>query len=325
MKIYGTLGPACSDSSVLTDMIREGMNGIRLNLSHGMLESFKSSVNELRAAEKACNASVEMVIDMEGPELRVGNIREPLMLNIGDNVVLGRDIPLKDIVLEQLCTGLVCRLDDGKIELEIIDKSSEGFVCRVLRGGKLLPRKSFAVLGRSIKVPLLTDNDIKNLNVAKTMGVSAILQPFVRCADDIYDVKRKLAKLGCEDIEVIAKIEDINGLNNADGIIKAADRVLFARGDLGNSMDMWLLPAHQKTISQKCAAANKSLIIATQLLASMENNPVPTRAEMNDIYNCVLDGADGLMLTGETAAGKYPVQAIRYLKNAAYQARPGKN
>ena len=129
-----------------------------------------------------------------------------------------------------------------------------------------------------------------------------------------------LAGLGCENIEVIAKIEDKTGLDNAAGIIEAADRVLFARGDLGNSMDMWLLPKYQKIIAQKCTAANKSLIIATQLLASMENNPVPTRAEMNDIYNSVLDGADGLMLTGETAAGKYPVQAIKYLKNAADQA-----
>lgn len=320
MKIYGTLGPACSDSRILADMIRSGMNGIRLNLSHGMLESFGRAINELRIAEKNCSADVELVIDMEGPELRVGNITEPLMLNVDDRIALGRDIPLKQTVLDQLEVGMICRLDDGKIELEIIDADCGKYICRVIRGGKLLKRKSFAVPGHKIQVPLLTQNDISNLAVAKNIGVNAILQPFVRCASDVTEVKNKLHELGCGHIEVIAKIEDVNGLNNADEIIAAADRVLFARGDLGNCMDMWLLPGHQKNISQKCTAAGKRLIVATQLLASMENAAVPTRAEMNDIFNSVLDGADGLMLTGETAAGKYPVEAIKYLTQCAKQA-----
>ncbi len=320
MKIYGTLGPACSNRLILADMIGSGMNGIRLNLSHGMLESFGQAINELRAAEKACSTTVELVIDMEGPELRIGNIPEPIVLNVDDKIALGRDIPLKQIVLDQLEIGMICRLDDGKIELEIVEQTDNDYICRVIRGGTLLPRKSFAVPGHKIQVPLLTQNDISNLIEAKNIGVNAILQPFVRCASDVFDVKNKLQELGCADIEVIAKIEDINGLNNSDEIIAAADRVLFARGDLGNCMDMWLLPGHQKTVAQKCAASGRPLIIATQLLASMENAAVPTRAEMNDILNSVLDGADGLMLTGETAAGKYPVEAIKYLTQCAKQA-----
>jgi len=317
MKIYGTLGPACSDRAVLAGMIKAGMNGIRLNLSHGMLNSFEKPLEELKAAEQLCKAKVEIVIDMEGPELRVGDIPRTLELEAGQRVILGREIPLKDIVIRQLEAGMLCRLDDGNIELEILDAVSGGFACRVLRGGVLLPRKSFAVIGKKLSVPLLTDNDAENLKLAKELNVASVLQPFVRCADDVYSVKDELVQIGCSDIEVIAKIEDPEGLCNADEIIAAADKVLFARGDLGNCMDMWLLPEHQKQIAKKCLDGGKSLIIATQLLASMEKNPVPTRAEMNDIYNCVLDGADGLMLTGETAAGKYPVEAIRYLTKAA--------
>lgn len=296
------------------------MNGIRLNLSHGMLTSFEPYLNELIAAERECAAKVEIVIDMEGPELRIGQLNNALNLCDGDIVNLGDEIPLRSYILEQLEPNMICRLDDGKIELVILKKDKSGFLCKVTRGGVLKSKKSFAVLDHSFIVPVLTDNDISNLRYAAKYDISAILQPFVRSANDIIEVRKVLNKLGLPNVKVIAKIEDINGLNNADEIILEADTVLFARGDLGNCLDLWLLPSFQKKISQKCIGANKPLIIATQLLASMENKPVPTRAEMNDIYNSVIDGATGLMLTGETAAGKYPVESIGFLAKAAEQA-----
>ena len=319
MKIYGTLGPACADKDTLVKMINAGMNGIRLNLSHGMLDSFKDYLDALHDAERICNTKIELVIDMEGPELRIGRLEHPTCLENGAEVCLGKDIPLAESITDQLEKGMVCMVDDGKIELEAMHRSEEGFVCKVVRGGILSSRKSFAVKDHDFAVALLTENDITNLKKAKCAGVSAILQPFVRCGQDIVKVRRALDELGCSEIRILAKIEDIHGIEHADEIIDHADCVVFARGDLGNCIDMWLLPGYQKLIAKKCLAAGRPMVIATQLLASMEAAPVPTRAEMNDIYNSALDGAYGLMLTGETAAGKYPARAIEYLAKAAAQ------
>lgn len=316
-KLYGTLGPSCGNAEILCEMINVGMTGIRLNLSHGDIDSFKGYLDELNKAEEICGKKVELVIDMEGPEMRVGKVSKPLVLLEQELIVLGDDIPLDESILAQLEKGLVCRLDDGKIELLVQEKIENGYLCLVKRGGTLLPRKSFAVIGKNFTRPVLTERDIRNICNARMYGISAVLQPFVHSSNDVNEVKKALIEHGCPEVAVMAKIEDEMGVNNMDEIVASSDYVVFARGDLGNNMDMWKVPKIQKRLAVVCRNLGKPFIVATQLLASMEKNPTPTRAEMNDIFNCVVDGACGLMLTGETAAGNYPAKAIYFLGKAA--------
>lgn len=320
IKLYGTLGPACNDVNILCKMIESGMTGIRLNLSHGSIFDFSEYLEKLNEAEQKCGKKMELVIDMEGPEMRIGKLERPIVLAEHELVVLGREIPLERSIVEQLEEGLVCRLDDGKIELHIQDKVDDGFVCIVKRGGTLLSRKSFTVIGKTFTRFILTKQDIENIYNARKHGVSSILQPFVHSASDVKKVRDILKNQGCENVTVMAKIEDEMGLNNMYEIVEASDRVIFARGDLGNNIDMWKLPKMQKRLAAVCNELGKPFIVATQLLASMEKNNTPTRAEMNDIFNCAADGADGLMLTGETAIGDYPAEAIYFLKMASFEA-----
>jgi pyruvate kinase len=270
-------------------------------------------------AEKKCGKKMDIVIDVEGPEIRVGNI-SPLELKDGMIVEIGKDIPLDDSIISQLEVGMICCLDDGKIELKVALKCENKVKCEVIRGGKLLSRKSFTVIGHTFTRPVLTDRDIDNLKNSTKYGVSAMLQPFVHSSKDVEAVRKVLYEQNCQGISIMAKIEDEIGIDNMEDIISASDYVVFARGDLGNNMDMWKLPKLQKRLATVCRKQGKPFIVATQLLASMENNPTPTRAEMNDIFNCTVDGAYGLMLTGETASGKYPSKAIEFLHNASKEA-----
>ena len=189
--------------------------------------------------------------------------------------------------------------------------------CRVLRGGELKSRKSLAILGVQPDTPTLTEADLVNLDHAAQFGVTHILQPFVRGRRDIETLRRALDERGLAHVQIMAKIENRTGLEHLDEIIACADQVCIARGDLGNSMPLWQLPGVQKEIARRCRAAKRPFCLVTQLLWSMEQRPVPTRAEVLDIYNGVLDGADSLMLTGETAAGKYPAESMDYLVKTA--------
>ena len=317
IKLYGTLGPACNNADILCEMIQNGMTGVRINLSHGNISDFEEYFFNLNKAEEACDKKMELVIDMQGPEMRVGNLINSLEIAENSFVELGKDIPLDSCIVSQLESGLVCRLDDGKIEIETVCKTEKGYVCKVIRGGILLPRKSFAVIGKNFTRPILTESDIDNLKNAKEYNVTALLQPFVHSSCDVESVKNVLKNVGCEHISVMSKIEDEIGVKNMEEIVLSSDYVVFARGDLGNNIDIWKLPKIQKRLSDVCKKQGKPFIVATQLLASMEKNPTPTRAEMNDIYNCALDGASGLMLTGETATGNYPQKAIYYLNKAS--------
>ena len=198
--------------------------------------------------------------------------------------------------------------------------AAPALLCRVLRGGLLKSRKSLAVLGVQLNTPTLTEADLANLDLAGEMGVTHILQPFVRGKQDLETVRAELDKRGLSHVKIMAKIENRLGLEHLDEIIAHTDQLCIARGDLGNSMPLWELPAVQKDIAARCVEAKRPFCLVTQLLWSMEQRAVPTRAEVLDIYNGVLDGADSLMLTGETAVGKYPVQAMEYLVKTANTA-----
>lgn len=320
VQIYGTLGPACSDTETLSRLFEAGMTGVRLNLSHVGLPGAAEQIGHLRAAARRRGVTPQLLIDMQGPELRAGVLPAPLTLEDGASVRLGTDVPLPPAVLPHLTPGQEVLLDDGKLLLRVTKPLPEGALAQVERGGVLRSRKSAALPGADIRLPAMTDSDRENLRLAKDYGVTGVMQPFVRGREDLEAVRGALDAAGGRDVRLFAKIENLDGVEKLAELIPAADEIVIARGDLGNSGPLWKLPALQKRISAACRAAGRPFMVVTQMLASMEQNPVPTRAEVSDIFNAVLDGAASVMVTGETAVGKHPVEAMTYLANTVREA-----
>lgn len=319
VRVYGTLGPSCKDADTLKRMIEEGMSGIRLNLSHTTLEDASELIKAYHNAARACGVNSELLIDMQGPELRIGALIEPLMLKEGD-LIEAQMLELPKEVKAALFTaphGSNILLDDGKLLL----MKEEGELLRVVRGGILESRKSVAIPGADIKTPAMTESDMLNIEKAKEYGVSAVMQPFVRGKDDLLTVRSALSAAGCESARLLAKIENFEGIAALPDIIPYCDEIVIARGDLGNAMKLWELPAAQKRIAEACRKAGRDFMVVTQMLDSMMHRAVPTRAEVSDIFNAVLDGASSVMVTGETASGEYPVQAIRFLAKTVREAK----
>ncbi len=309
--IYGTLGPACADPEILGKMLSEGMDGMRLNLSHVTLAESAALIETYQNAAARCGKPAALLIDLQGPELRIGTLAEPVRLTEGERI--GTDaIPFPDKVKEALknaAAGQELLLDDGKI---LLKTQSENLLC-VVRGGLLGSRKSVALPGVVMHTPALTEADLNHIRLAKAYGVTAVMQPFVRGKEDLIAVRAALNEAGGEGIRLLAKIENEDGLAHLEELLPCCDEIVIARGDLGNAVPLWELPAVQKRIAAVCRKAGRDFMVVTQMLDSMTHRPVPTRAEVSDIFNAVLDGASSVMLTGETAAGEYPVSAIRYL------------
>ena len=320
IQIYGTLGPACSDTETLARLFEEGMTGVRLNLSHVGLDRAAEQIERLHAAARRCGVTPQLLIDMQGPELRVGALPAPLPLEDGADLRLGTDVPLPPAVLPHLVPGQEILLDDGKLLLRVTETLPDGALARVERGGVLRSRKSAALPGVDVHLPAMTDSDRENLRLARAYGVTGVMQPFVRGREDLEAVREVLDGAGGQDIRLFAKIENLDGVEKLPELIPAADEIVIARGDLGNAGPLWKLPALQKRIAAACRAAGRPFMVVTQMLASMEQNPVPTRAEVGDIFNAVLDGAASVMVTGETAVGNYPVEAMRYLARTVREA-----
>lgn len=318
--IYGTLGPACSSAETLAALFEAGMTGIRLNLSHTGLPAAAERIECLHAAARRCGVTPQLLIDMQGPELRVGVLPEPLALETGAAVRLGEEIPLPPEAVPHLLPGQKVLLDDGKLLLRVLEPFPGGAMARVERAGVLLSRKSAALPGVDVRLPAMTGSDRANLRLAGDYGVTGVMQPFVRGREDLDEVRRALDGAGGQGIRLFAKIENLEGAEKLEELLPAAGEIVIARGDLGNSGPLWKLPALQKRIAAACRRRGKPFMVVTQMLASMEQNPVPTRAEVSDIFNAVLDGASSVMLTGETAVGKYPVEAMRYLVNTVREA-----
>lgn len=316
--VYGTLGPACSDPKILEQMFREGLDGMRLNLSHTTLEEAADLIEAYHAAAQARGRSPVLIIDLMGPELRIGILDTPLPLSSGD--VIGPDaLPFPEAVRDALKAaqcGQEVLLDDGKILLTLDTPDR----LRVLRGGILKSRKSIALPGIEIRTPALTEADRNHIRNAKAYGVTGVMQPFVRGREDLIAVRDALLNAG-GDLRLFAKIENAEGLNKLNEIIPCCDEIVIARGDLGNAMALWELPAAQKRIAEACRSAGRDFTVVTQMLDSMMHREVPTRAEVSDVFNAVLDGAASVMVTGETATGEYPVPVIRYLSQTVREAQ----
>ena len=323
VKIYGTIGPACRDKEILKRMFQEGMDGVRLNLSHTSLEEASPLIESFHSAARECGLNAELLIDMQGPELRIGDMNAPFSLITGDLSGI-EDSPFPEdvkAVWRDGDPGQEILLDDGKILLrtEFLPDPHD-IRLRVVRGGLLESRKSAALPGCTFRTPAMTENDRTQIKRAKEYGVTAVMQPFVRSREDLIEVRDALGHSGCNDIRLLAKIENRDGIDRLKELIPHCDEIVIARGDLGNAMELWELPAAQKYISSVCREAGRDFMVVTQMLDSMIHRQVPTRAEVSDIFNAVLDGASSVMVTGETASGEYPVLAMCYLCRTVREA-----
>ena len=316
MRYYATLGPACCEPSMLRALLRRGITGFRLNLSHTPLAARRDWIAALHDAERQTGLSASLMIDLRGPEVRIGALPAPLPLAEDDTVTLGADIPVEADVPAALRPGMTVLLDDGAMALTVLD----GGVCRVTRGGVLTGHKSLTLEGADLHRPALCEADLADLAQAAALGVDAVMQPFVRSADDLRAVRRAMAERGLAGAELFAKVENRTGLDSLPDWMDLCGVVTIARGDLGSSLPLEHLPAAQKHIAALCRSRGKPFLVVTQLLHSMLDHPTPTRAEVLDIYNAVLDGADCLMLTGETAQGRYPLEAADWLLRVAREA-----
>lgn len=342
IKIYGTFGPSCYKKETLKKMILEGMTGIRLNLSHTNLEDSREWIKNLEAASIEIGRNIDLAIDLEGPELRIGEIDGTLDIRQGDKIYLGADrvyanmvaekmdaedntrfISIPECLAEKMQVGQEISIHDGIIQLTVdkVEEKSMTAVCTAKTSGEISSRKSIAIRGVLMNSPVLTKKDIENLRVARKYKVTEVMLPFVRGKQDIEEVKAVLEAMHLTDIRVLAKIEHQDGVENIDEIIGKADCIVIARGDLGNRFPIWKVPGIQKMISKKCREKNQDFMVVTQMLNSMIQNPTPTRAEVLDIYNAVLDGATSLMVTGETAVGAYPVEVIQYMRRVIEEVR----
>lgn len=316
MRYYATLGPSCCDTAALSALLRRGVTGFRLNLSHTPLAARTDWIDALHEAERKTGLRAQLMIDLRGPEVRIGDMPAPLPLAEGAAVTLGADIPVDGDVLDALRPGMTVLLDDGAMALTVVD----GGVCRVTRGGTLIGHKSLTLEGVDLRRPALCEADLADLSQAAALGVNAVMQPFVRSADDLRVVRQTMAENGLADAELFAKVENQPGLDALPDWLALCDVVTIARGDLGSSLPLERLPAAQKHIAALCRSRGKPFLVVTQLLHSMIDHPSPTRAEVLDIYNAVLDGADCLMLTGETAQGRYPLESADWLIRVAQEA-----
>lgn len=422
MEFYGTFGPACCDQVLLRQMITEGMTGIRMNLSHGNLLDHANWIEALRAAQKAAGKKIEFLIDLRGPELRIGKMKSTLALRAGEKLLLQRGeeyavigtrekngrlsispdefrffgeesvVPVPPALFRTLREGQRITANDGTVLLEVLEDSAQraeeteeseeaesrdarqreeisgeaeqrkevpgeaeqkeaeqkeaelrdaeagdaearvrrlakdngirgkGVHCIVLRGGTLESGKSIGIIGEELQLPILSSEDILNLRMAREAGVTAVMQPFAGSAADVSFLRQELKAMGLSDLRIFAKIENRRGLKRLEEIMKVTDHIVIARGDLGSSIGLENVPAAQELIAARCRKAGKQFMVVTQLLHSMIGQSSPTRAEVGDIYHAVQQGAASLMLTGETAIGNYPLEAMRWLKRVAEAA-----
>ncbi len=319
-KIICTLGPNLDDKEVFLKLA-EKMDVARFNFSHGDHREHKGRLELLKEVRKETGRPIAALLDTKGPEIRTGLLKDhkKIMLTAGEETCLTTDEceGCKERLFvnyaglcEDVSEGQHILIDDGLIDLQVEAVSGHDIRCRIVNGGELGEQKGVNVPGVKVKLPSLTERDIDDIKFGIREGFDIIAASFVRDADCIRQIKAILKEEDADDILVIAKIENQEGVNNIDEIIKAADGVMVARGDMGVEIEPQKLPNIQKTIIRKCNMADKVVITATQMLDSMMRNPRPTRAEVSDVANAVYDGTDCVMLSGETAIGKYPCEAL---------------
>lgn len=324
-KIVATMGPACNNKRTLKEMFDAGLNVCRLNFSHGSYEDHANIIQTIRELNDETGMNVAILADLQGPKIRTNEmenngvlLKKDEIVTVGTEKVIGTansfSINYKKLPTE-VKPGERILLDDGKITLEVTSTDgSKSFQAKVIHGGILSSKKGVNLPNTKISMPSLTEKDIEDLSFALEQNVDWIGLSFVRCAQDIIELKKLIAAKKCK-AKVIAKIEKPEALTEIDEIIKESDGLMVARGDLGVEVPYQNVPLIQKMLIKKCITHAKPIIVATQMMESMITNISPTRAEVNDVANAVLDGADAVMLSGETSVGKFPVEVIRTMSN----------
>ena len=322
VKIIGTLGPASSDVEIIRSMVKAGMDVTRLNFSHGDHAEQEEKIDLIKSIRNEWGVNVGIMQDLGGPKIRIGRLSESgVEVETGQLVTLSSN-PEKPVsntnisvplpyphLTDDVPTGSRVLIDDGFIELEVKEMESDGLICAVIRGGRIMSRKGVSFPGQALTIRTPTKKDIDDLDFGLANGVDIVALSFVQSADDVFALRKEISRRGSRAM-VIAKLETKLALQNLDSILEASDGVMVARGDLGIETDLSMVPVYQKTIVRRAIARGKVVIVATQMLESMVHSPIPTRAESADVANAVYDGVDAVMLSGETAVGKYPEKVI---------------
>ena len=323
-KIICTMGPNTNDAGLMRALVQNGMDIARFNFSHGDHEEQKDRMDMLKKIREEENKPVAILLDTKGPEIRTGILKDGKKINLqaGNLFTLSTEDIVGDEskesityagLVEDVQVGSTILVDDGLIGLKVKEKKAKEIVCTVINGGELGERKGVNVPNVPVRLPAITDKDREDIRFGVEQEIDFIAASFVRNAECILEIKAFLRECGAPYIPIIAKIENAEGIKNIDEIIRCADGIMVARGDLGVEIPAEEVPYLQKMMIQKCNDNYKPVITATQMLDSMIRNPRPTRAEVTDVANAVYDGTDAVMLSGETAQGKYPVEALQMM------------
>ncbi|NBS06720.1 MAG: pyruvate kinase [Verrucomicrobia bacterium] len=324
-KLIATLGPKHNESNALSQLIDAGAEIFRLNMSHANHDFVRQVTPKLRSLASNRGQEIALLLDTQGPAIRTGTIGKPRQLAVGDELILSIDpqasapaIPVNypDLVRD-LSPGQKLLVDNGVIHLQVLKKDSTSLLCRVLTAGTLGDRRHINLPGIRVNLPAITEKDAADLLVGLEAGIDWVALSFVRDPDDVIALRDFLDQHNGRNVKIIAKIEDQLAVKNILGIISAADAIMVARGDLGVECPYEELPIIQRRILKQCITAMKPVIVATHMLESMISNPLPTRAEITDVANAVFEGADAIMLSGETATGQYPRACLEVLDRVA--------
>ncbi len=327
-KIVCTIGPASSSDATLGKLVAAGMNVARLNLSHGSHEEHTTSYRRIRARTTRHGQALGVLLDLQGPKLRLGDLAEPIKLRRGQRVVLvpgpttsdPEQIPVAFRTLaKNVSRNDEVLIDDGRIRLRVVKTRGDAVTCEIEEGGVVRSRKGINLPGGGMSVPSLTSKDHRDLELALELGVDYVALSFVRRPEDVLQLQRIMKRRGSR-IPIIAKIEKPQAIDNLDGILAVSDGIMVARGDLGVEMSPEEVPVLQKRIIRKCRDAGLPVVTATQMLESMIHSSRPTRAEASDVANAVYDGTDAVMLSAETAVGEYPVETVRMMDRIVRRA-----
>jgi pyruvate kinase len=328
-KIVATLGPASDSPEKLRELVAAGMDAARLNLSHGTHEEHAERVRRVREAEATAGRPIALIADLQGPKLRIGELNEPFVLRKGESVTISAENGCRDgelpiapaVIGDVLEAGHDVLIDDGLVRLRVGTVAGGRAQCEVIVGGVVTSHKGVNLPGVPMPIPSLTRKDLADLEFALALGVDFVALSFVRAAADVRDLRELIEQAGSH-AHVIAKIEKAEAIDVLDDVLAETDAVMVARGDLGVEIGPALVPLIQKRIIQKALERGKPVITATQMLESMVHHPEPTRAEASDVANAILDGTSAVMLSGETAVGEYPVEAVAYMDRIAKAVEP---
>ena len=322
-KIVATLGPSCKSESSIFELIRAGMDVVRINLSHGDRQAHTNKIANVKKARERAQRTTAILLDTRGPEIRVGDLGKGSYLSGGDTIVLSSDVEAADCIpvnydqlADDVSIGDIILLDDGKMKLEVTAIDGLQVSTEVLVGGMLNSRKRVSLPDIEVNLPSLSDKDRADIIFGVEQEVDFFAASFVRKPEDVENVRQVIKESGGHQA-IIAKIENRQGVNNLTEILEAADGLMVARGDLGVEMPAEEVPIIQKKIIKAANIAGKPVITATQMLESMISSPTPTRAEASDVTNSIFDGTDAVMLSGETAVGSYPLEAVQFLAKTA--------